>query len=113
MGKGIGVVASTHSKASRIRSAISSTDSMSSLTTSMARTLGLRTVLGQASSVQLQGGFNTIRNQMVADATSQPDNDIVNFLPLPSQFSEVIPTASTWSLNTEPQIRPLVLPKMH
>jgi len=48
-------------------------------------------ILGSTSSVLLQGGFNTIRNQMVADAADETSNAIVTYLPTTAQFSAYVP----------------------
>ena len=49
-------------------------------------------VLGSASTVLLQGGYNLIRNQMVADAADEWDDGIVASLPTLAQFSAILPT---------------------
>ena len=59
--------------------------------------LGSSSILGQASSVQLETGFDIIRNQLVADAQNQPGNDIVNFLPTAAQFAATGPAGFTLS----------------
>jgi hypothetical protein len=49
-------------------------------------------IIGQASSVMLAGGYNTIRNQMVTDAAPYANNSIVASLPTAAQFSAYLPT---------------------
>lgn len=49
-------------------------------------------VLGSASSVFLGNTFDTIRDQMVLDASDEVGNDIVGFLPTSSQFSAFMPS---------------------
>lgn len=56
--------------------------------------LGNPNVIGQASSVAVQFGFDTVRNAMVADAAGQPDNGIVAFLPTAAQFTANTGTAT-------------------
>ena len=58
---------------------------------------GSSSILGQASSVQLETVFDIIRNQLVADAQNQPGNDIVNFLPTAAQFAATGPAGVTLS----------------
>ena len=56
-------------------------------------------ILGSASSVQLQAGFDTIRNAMVADAADEPSNAIVAALPTSATFTAVLPTGFSLSAN--------------
>lgn len=48
-------------------------------------------VLGSTGSVLLQGGYNSVRNQMVADAADETSNAIVSYLPTAAQFSAYVP----------------------
>jgi hypothetical protein len=48
-------------------------------------------ILGSTSTVLLQGGYNLIRNQMVADAADESDDGIVASLPTFAQFSAIVP----------------------
>ena len=48
-------------------------------------------ILGSTSAVFLQGAYNTIRNQMVADALPYANNSIVGFLPTAAQFRAWVP----------------------
>lgn len=50
-------------------------------------------VIGQASSTLLTGGFDLIRNAMVADAADESDDGVVAFLPTASEFTAFIPTS--------------------
>ena len=61
--------------------------------------LGSSSIIGQTSSVLLQAGYSTIRNQMVADASGQPGNGIVASLPTAAQFSATLPTGFSLSGN--------------
>ena len=54
--------------------------------------MGSPTILGSTSSVFLVGGYNTIRNQMVADAADEVGNAVVAFLPTAAQFSAFVPS---------------------
>lgn len=49
-------------------------------------------IIGSASSVLLQAGYDTIRDAMVADAASDPNNAVVGYLPTAAQFSAYVPT---------------------
>ena len=49
-------------------------------------------IIGQASTVLLAGGYDTIRDAMVADAASDPNNAIVGYLPTAAEFSAYVPT---------------------
>jgi VCBS repeat-containing protein len=53
--------------------------------------LGSPNVIGQTGSVLLQGGYNTIRNQMVADAADEADDSIVSLLPTAASASFLLP----------------------
>lgn len=53
--------------------------------------LGNPNVIGQASSVLLQAGYDTIRNQMVADASLEADDAIVAALPTSAQSNFSLP----------------------
>lgn len=53
--------------------------------------LGNPNIIGQASSVLLQAGYDTIRNQMVADASFEADDGIVASLPTAAQSSFTLP----------------------
>ena len=48
-------------------------------------------VIGSTSPVLLQAGYTTIRNQMVADAADEPDDNVVLSLPTAAQFSVFVP----------------------
>lgn len=48
-------------------------------------------ILGSTSSVMLMGDYNTIRDQMVADAADEASNAIVASLPTAAQFSAFVP----------------------
>ena len=48
-------------------------------------------VIGQNESLFLEGGYDVIRNRMVADAADEPDDAVVGFLPTAAQFSAVLP----------------------
>jgi hypothetical protein len=54
--------------------------------------LGNPNVIGQTASVLLQGGYNTIRDQIVNDAADEPDDGIVAALPTAAQASFLLPT---------------------
>jgi hypothetical protein len=49
-------------------------------------------VIGSTDSVMLQGGFNEVRDEMVADAADETDDGIVAFLPTHTQFRALVPT---------------------
>lgn len=49
-------------------------------------------VLGQASSVILNAGYDTLRNAMVADSAGETDDGVVSALPTSGQFSALLPT---------------------
>jgi hypothetical protein len=51
-------------------------------------------IIGSTSSVILQGGYDTIRNQMVLDAADELDDTITASLPTSGQFSAAIPSGS-------------------
>jgi hypothetical protein len=55
-------------------------------------------IIGSASSVFLTGGYTTIRNQMVADAATDPNNSIVAKLPTIGQFSGYVPAG--WGISS-------------
>ncbi len=61
--------------------------------------LGGGGIIGGASSVQLQAGYDVVRNQMVADAADEASNGIVNFLPTAAQFGGFVPAGKTISGN--------------
>lgn len=48
-------------------------------------------IIGSASSVILQTGYDTIRNSMVADSAGEADDWVVAALPTAAQFSAVLP----------------------
>jgi hypothetical protein len=48
-------------------------------------------VIGSTGSVTLQGGYNVVRNQMVADAAGNANKTIVANLPTAAQFTATIP----------------------
>lgn len=48
-------------------------------------------VIGQAGSVLLQTGYDTIRNSMVADSAGEADDGVVGALPTAAQFSAFMP----------------------
>lgn len=52
-------------------------------------------IIGSASSVTLQAGYDTIRNQMVADAANEIDDGIVAFLPTAAGFSAFVPSGGS------------------
>lgn len=55
-------------------------------------------ILGSTSTVLLQAGYTTIRNQLVADSTAEgPDDAIVLALPTAAQFTATIPAGTTLS----------------
>jgi len=49
-------------------------------------------IIGQASSVILQTGYDTIRNSMVTDSAAEADDGVVAALPTAAQFSAFLPT---------------------
>lgn len=53
--------------------------------------LGNPGIIGQASSVLLQGPFDLIRDAVVADAASEGDDDVVAAMPTAAQFSAALP----------------------
>jgi len=59
--------------------------------------LGNPSIIGQASSVLLQAGYNTIRNQLVADSALDLDDSINALLPTAAQFTAQVPAG--FSLN--------------
>jgi len=52
-------------------------------------------IIGSTSSVILQGGYNTIRNQVVADASNESGGLVASFLPTAAQFSATLLPGST------------------
>ncbi len=56
-------------------------------------------VIGAASSVTLEGAFDTIRNQMVTDALDEADDAIVAALPTNATFNASLPAGGTRSGN--------------
>lgn len=59
-------------------------------------TLGANTI-GSTSSVFLEGGFDEIRDQLVADATGQADKSILLSLPTSANFSATLPAGRSLS----------------
>ena len=55
------------------------------------RNLGSSSIIGQAGSTLLAGGFDLIRNAMVSDASDESDDAIVGFLPDSTGFSAFLP----------------------
>jgi hypothetical protein len=53
--------------------------------------------IGSASSVMLQGGYNTIRNAMVADAADEASNAVAAALPTAAQFTGFLPAGFGFS----------------
>jgi hypothetical protein len=51
-------------------------------------------VLGSTNSVLLQEGFTDMRNAIVADAASEPDDAVVSHLPTLAQFSALLPSVT-------------------
>ena len=51
-------------------------------------------IIGSTSSVALQGGFNLVRDVMVADAADEVDDGIVAYLPTHAQFSALVPAVN-------------------
>ena len=58
-------------------------------------------ILGSTSSVTLQGGYNTIRNQLVADAADEADDAVVAFLPTAAQFTTLLPAGVSYNGNLQ------------
>jgi len=56
-------------------------------------------IIGSTSSLILQGGYNTIRNQVVSDAANESDDLVASFLPTAAQFSATLLSGSTLSGN--------------
>jgi hypothetical protein len=57
-------------------------------------------IIGSASSVLLQAGYNVIRNQMVADAADEgADDAIVASVPTAATFTGIIPSGSSFTGN--------------
>lgn len=56
-------------------------------------------IIGAADSVMLTTGYDTIRNQMVADSLSEPDDSIVSLLPTAAQFSSLLAAGSSYDGN--------------
>ncbi|MEO5712941.1 MAG: NF038122 family metalloprotease [Luteolibacter sp.] len=56
-------------------------------------------IIGSTSSVILQGGYNTIRNQVVADASNESDDLVASFLPTAAQFSATLLSGSSLTGN--------------
>jgi len=56
-------------------------------------------IIGSTSSTVLQAGFNTIRNQVVADAAADPNDAIMASTPTAAQFNAFTPGGSTLSPN--------------
>lgn len=48
-------------------------------------------VWGNVSAVSLEAGYNTVRNQLVADAANEADDAVVRFLPTAAQFTAILP----------------------
>lgn len=48
-------------------------------------------ILGSTGSVYLQASYTTIRNQLVADASDEPDDAIVLSMPTAAQFTATVP----------------------
>lgn len=67
------------------------TDNVTVQITADLRNLGSSTVIGQAGSTMLRGGFNMVRNAMVADASNEADDAILASLPTWSQFQAARP----------------------
>jgi hypothetical protein len=62
--------------------------------------LGSRTIIGGASAVSLitrNGGYDFVRNQLVADAADEADDGIVASLPTATQFRAFVPAGFTLS----------------
>jgi hypothetical protein len=58
-------------------------------------------ILGSTGSVILQAPYNTIRSQMVIDASDEPDDAIVASLPTAAQFSATVPAGFSLNGNLE------------
>lgn len=56
-------------------------------------------IIGSTSSVILQAGYNTLRNQLVADAADEPDDAIVSFLPTAAQFTATVQSGKSLTGN--------------
>lgn len=56
------------------------------------RDLGSASIIGQAGSTLLIGGFDGVRNAIVADAADESDDAIVGFLPDAAGFSAFLPS---------------------
>ena len=54
-------------------------------------------IIGSTSSVILQAGYTTIRNQLVSDAANEADDGIVSFLPTSAGFTALVPAGATLS----------------
>jgi hypothetical protein len=54
--------------------------------------LGDSNIIDQASSLILVGGYDLIRNAIVADAAAETDDGVVSFLPTAAQFGAFLPT---------------------
>ncbi|HEY1338543.1 MAG TPA: NF038122 family metalloprotease [Bryobacteraceae bacterium] len=54
-------------------------------------------IIGQTSAAFLTGGYDLIRNQLVADSAGKPDKAIVSDLPTAAQFQAFLPTGFTLS----------------
>lgn len=57
--------------------------------------MGSPVILGSTSAVFLTAGFDTIRNQLVADSAADPNDAIDAALPTASQFSAFVPAGDT------------------
>lgn len=56
-------------------------------------------IIGSTSSLILQADYNTIRDQMVADASNEGDDAVVAFLPTAAQFSATLKAGSSLTGN--------------
>jgi hypothetical protein len=56
-------------------------------------------IIGSTSSTILQAGYNTIRNQVVADAANETDDSIMAATPTAAQFTAVMPAGRSLSGN--------------
>jgi hypothetical protein len=54
-------------------------------------------VIGSTGTVALQAGYNTIRNQLVADSVGNPNKTIINSLPTAAGFSAFVPSGGSLS----------------
>lgn len=61
--------------------------------------LGNPSIIGSTSAVFLQAGYNTIRNQMVADAANEADDAVVAYLPTAAQFSGTVSPGDAFNGN--------------